>query len=111
VIFEPLERLRWPRSRRFVLSAKGVVAEVAYREDIIASRAVSGRESFDAARSAWAVQFGLKADDGLYLSEVAVTPATLSQIVASLDTCGKSRRDAIAALGRLDDAGMITAPA
>jgi hypothetical protein len=107
----PPPKLRWPRSHRFTLSTKGQAAEAAYRQDIVNSRNVGGRDSFDAARLAWAKTHGLSADDGLYLAEVANGPITFSQIVAALDTCGKNRLDAIAALERLSDAGMISAQA
>jgi hypothetical protein len=35
---------------------------------------------------------------------------TLPQVVTALETCGKNRLDAIAALERLSDAGMISEP-
>jgi hypothetical protein len=102
-------RLRWPRSQRFTLSKRGQEVEAAYRQQIVASRAEPGRASFDAARAAWAHTHGLLADDGLYLAEIASGPITLPQLVNALETCGKSRLDAIAALERLDDAAMISA--
>jgi hypothetical protein len=102
-------KLRWPRSHRFTLSDRGRAAELEYREKIVSSRAEPGRASFDAARSAWAQTHAIAADDGLYLAELARSPSTLPQLVASLETCGKNRTDAIAALGRLADAGMLSA--
>ena len=90
-----------------MLSARGQQAETSYREQIVTSRAEPGRASFDAARAAWAQAHGLAADDGLYLAEVARGPVTLSQLVSSLETCGKNRLDAIAALERLSDAGLV----
>src|SRR5207249_8987695 len=45
---------RWPRSQRFVLSAKGADAGQKWRATIVASRSEGGRGSFDAARDAWA---------------------------------------------------------
>jgi hypothetical protein len=102
-------KLRWPRSQRFSLSARGQAVEAAYREQIVTSRNEPGRASFDAARLAWAQTHGLSADDGLYLAEIARAPITLSQLVAALETCGKNRLDAIEAVGRLVDAGMVSA--
>jgi hypothetical protein len=99
--------LRWPRSQRFGLSATGAEAEASYRSLIVASRAQSGRASFDAARAAWAGTYRLQADDGLYLAEVAPGGVNLTQIIAALETCGKTRPDAIAAMERLLDAGLI----
>ena len=99
--------LRWPRSQRFTLSSTGTEAESSYRSLIVASRAQAGRASFDAARAAWAGTYHLQADDGLYLAEVAAGGVNLSQIIAALETCGKTRTDAIAAMERLIDAGLI----
>ncbi len=100
-------KLRWPRSQRFSLSEQGAAAEKGYREQIVASRTESGRGSFNTARQAWAVANGLQADDGLYLAEVLGGGVSLAQIIESLETCGKTRVDAIAALERLADAGML----
>ena len=99
--------LRWPRSQRFALSSAGTAAELSYRELIVASRAQAGRASFDAARAGWASTYRLQADDGLYLAEVAAGDVNLTQIIAALETCGKTRTDAIAAMERLIDAGLI----
>ncbi len=104
----PPARLRWPRSRKFVLSPRGCEVEQDYREKIVASRAAEGRSSFDSARAAWASAHNLQPDDGLYLAEVKAGPVSLAQIVASLETCGKTRQDAIAALERLDDNGLLS---
>jgi hypothetical protein len=100
-------KMRWPRAQRFALSDRGIEAEAAYRQQIVASRTESGRASFDTARAAWAQTHALQVDDGLYLAEVAAGPVNLSQIVVSLESCGKTRLDALAALERLADAGMI----
>ena len=43
MLFEKPEKLRWPRSHKFVLSERGRTAEVAYRERIENSRKDSGR--------------------------------------------------------------------
>jgi hypothetical protein len=102
--------LRWPRSARFTLSPTGTEAEASYRSLIVASRAQAGRVSFDAARAAWAATYHLEADDGLYLAEVAAGGVSLSEIIAALESCGKTRTDAIAAMERLLDGGLITPP-
>jgi hypothetical protein len=101
-------RLRWPRSQRFRLSEAGDAAEAAYRQTIIASRAQEGRASFDAARTAWAEAFRIQPDDGLYLAEVGRTGMTLADLVSALETCGKSRKDAMEALERLMEVGLIS---
>ncbi len=106
----PSARLRWPRSRKFALSPRGYEAEQDYRERIVASRANAGRDSFDSARAAWAVAHNLQPDDGLYLAEVKSGPINLVQIIAALEACGKTRPDAISAMERLDDNGLLSTP-
>lgn len=102
------EKARWPRSQKFTLSPKGREVELAYRETIVAARSdTTGRDSFDAARARWAQQNGLQPDDGLYLGEVASAPVSLPRLVEALETCGKSKPDAVAAIGRLVDAGFV----
>ncbi len=101
-------KLRWPRSQKFVLSQRGVEAESSYRELIVASRSGDGRASFDQARATWAGNYQLEADDGLYLGEVKAGTATMPKLIAALESCGKRRPDAIAAIERLVDAGFIS---
>lgn len=101
------QRLRWPRSQRFVLSPRGVEAETQYREMIIAARDGTGRSAFDEARKTWAGNYKLDVDDGLYLAELKAGQANLPKLIAALESCGKTRPDAIAALERLVDAGFI----
>lgn len=104
---------RWPRSQKFALTEKGREAEVAYREEIRASRdqAGRGRDSFDAARAAWAERFAIQPDDGLYLCEAAGDPKNLQELTDALEACGKSRSDALAALSRLVDQGLFSVEA
>jgi hypothetical protein len=90
-----------------VLSERGNAAEDSYRSTIVASRAQEGRASFEAARSAWAGSFGVQPDDGLYLGEVRGAGKTLDEIAEALENCGKTRKDATAALERLFDAGLV----
>lgn len=106
MLFDKPEKLRWPRSHKFVLSALGRTAELAYREQTQTSRN-GGRSSFDAARAEWATTHHLQADDGLYLGELAAGGATLPQLLTALETCGQTRKEALAALARLSDAGMF----
>jgi hypothetical protein len=105
---------RWPRSQKFILSEKGVTAEADYRAVIVSSRsdASAAREAFDAARAGWARTWAVESDDGLYLGEVASGPKTLEQLVAALEACDKTKQDALEAVGRTFDAGLLTtAPA
>lgn len=77
----------------------------------MASREASGRASFDQARAAWAGTYQLEADDGLYLAEFKSGPTNLPKLIAALETCGKTRSDAIAALERLVDTGFLSTAA
>jgi hypothetical protein len=101
---------RWRRAQCFSLSELGTGAEAAYRATIIAARTTQGRASFDAARAQWAQSFRVEPDDGLYLAELHQSPTTLERMVDALETCGKTRKDALVALERLFDAGLILAP-
>jgi hypothetical protein len=101
-------RRKWPRSQRFALSEKGAAAAEAYMATIVASRAEGGRGAYDAARDAWAKQYGIQPNDGLYLAEIKNGVVRLEHIVAALETCGEVRKDAIAALERLLDAGLLS---
>lgn len=105
---DPSPKRRWPRSQRFALSPKGVDAERAYREAVVASRAQEGRGSFEATCASWAEAFHLKADDGAYLGELRDAGQTLNELVKALEACGKSRSDVLQALERLEDAGLLS---
>ena len=105
--WEPTPVPRFGSRDRFSLAPAGRIAEASYRSHIVTSRARPGRRSFDAARSAWATSLGLEPDDGVYLGELLPGAVNLSKIVAALTVCGKKRTDAMAALARLMDAGLI----
>jgi len=100
---------RWPRAQKFVLSRTGLEVEASYRAHVQGSRAVEGRASYDAARAAWAGEHRLDPDDGLYLGEIRSGPASLADMVESLDACGKNHRDALSALDRLVQRGLVEA--
>jgi hypothetical protein len=106
---QPSVKRRWPRSQRFSLSSLGVEAETAYRSAIVEARNREGRAAFDEARTGWAQALRVEPDDGLYLGEIRQAALNLQQIVDALETCGKTRTDALSALERLEDLGLITA--
>jgi hypothetical protein len=106
-IFDREGGKRWPRSQRFVLSTRGADAELQYREMITASRAESGRTSFDSARAGWASPLSIQPGDGLYLSELQSGPRTLEELTRALEACGSNRREIKAAIERLMDVGLI----
>jgi hypothetical protein len=96
------------RSREpFSLTPAGRIAEASYRSQIVTSRARAGRASYDAARSAWATSLALEPDDGAYLGELRRGAKKLVWITEALAVCGKKRVDAISALERLLDAGLV----
>ena len=97
------------RSQKLVLSARGADAANAYRESIAASRAEGGRASFDRACQNWAQAHAMQVDDALYLQEIAQAQAgaTLDQIAAALESCGKTRTDAQKAIKRLVAEGVL----
>ena len=104
---DPTPRARFGARQRFCLAPEGQRAEAAYRSLITAARAVPGRASYDAAREEWAAERGLQPDDGAYLGELRSGPTSISAIAAALEVCGHSRRDAVTAIGRLVDAGLV----
>lgn len=101
------KRSKWARTARFAMGPTGIDAEAAYRASVVASRHEAGRASYDAARAEWARTYSLEPDDGVYLGQLHDGPATVSDIVEALEACGKTRDDALAALGRLVDAGLV----
>jgi hypothetical protein len=106
---ETSPRRRWPRTQRFVLSELGAGAEASYRSQVVASRSEGGRASFDAARSAWAAPLGVHPGDGAYLGVVRGGPISLHEICSALEDSGESRKEAMEALERLFDAGLVVA--
>jgi hypothetical protein len=102
-------RARFGSRQKFSLARDGRVAEASYRSLIVAARAQPGRPAFDAARSVWALSLSLQPDDGVYLGELRAGTINLVQITEALLVCGKTKADALTALGRLVDAGLVTA--
>lgn len=102
------EKYPWPRGQKFGLSERGLQIEAEYRQTIVASRALEGRASFDAARASWAATHLLQEDDGLYLAEIRSEPMNLKQLVDALESCEKRRADAVGAVKRLFDAGFLS---
>jgi len=108
-IFERSPGKRWPRSQRFQLSSKGSEAEASYREVIVAARVESGRQSFDAARAAWASRLTLDPNDGLYLGELQSGPRSIEEITRALATCGSTKQEVHVAIDRLTGLGLMEA--
>jgi hypothetical protein len=98
----------WPRTQRFVLSPAGSEAEAEYRSCIVASRTEQGRAAYDAAHFWRAAEYALQPDDALYLGEARTGPISIAEVVDSLDSCGKTKRDALFAIERLVERGFVT---
>jgi len=85
----------------------GAGAETGYRAMVTESRARSGRASYDEAREAWGKQFGVRADDAIFLAEIIGGARTSAALVEALDVCGKTRAEVLDGLERLAEAGLI----
>lgn len=108
-------RLRWARSQRFRLTAKGLEAERSWQERLAKDRAgsVGGRAGFDTASTEWAKAFGVQPDDAAFLSELATETRRLEDVLAALADTGVSREQVKTVLERLHAAGLlepVTAP-
>ena len=99
---------RWPRGQKFALSARGVEAEVAYREAIAHARA-TGRTALDAAQQAWASPLGILANDGVLLGELRNGKRSIAELASGLEDCGVTPADVKAGIDRLTDAQLVEA--
>jgi len=100
--------LRWSRTQRFALSGYGRTLVAAYRSRITAvQRADHG--GFESARKAWAEQYELTPDDGMYLAEIESKPITLAELGSALEVCSQSRDDISRCIKRLVGAGVVVA--
>jgi hypothetical protein len=109
---QPTSRLRWARSQRFRLTAKGLEAERDWKERLAGAQG-AGRSGFDTAVAEWAKSFGVKPDDTAVMSELAVETRRLEDVLAALADTGVSREQVKQVLERLHGAGLlepVTAP-
>jgi hypothetical protein len=100
-------KVRFGRTQKFRLSAKGAEAIAAYAAVIEGSRSGIGRAEFDAARQAWSAPRGLTSEDGLFLGEFGGGDKTLAEATRSLEGCGTSPREFKAAVERLLACDML----
>jgi hypothetical protein len=103
----PSDTKKWNRAQKFRLSPRGTEAGERYRAMIVAARTTEGRNSFDAARSAWAVAMSLEPGDGAFLGELLEASLTIDQLARALDACGTTRDETRAAVDRLALAGFL----
>ncbi len=97
---------RWPRGQKFVLSASGAHAELAYREAVQAARA-QGRAALLASQQSWATPFGLDPADGVVLGELRSSRKSIAEIARGLEDCGTSPAEVKSAMDRLAEAGLV----
>lgn len=97
---------RWPRGQKFVLSASGTHAELAYRDAVQAARA-QGRAALLAAQQSWAAPLRVDASDGVVLSELRAGRKSIAEIARGLEDCGTSAAEVKASMDRLSDAGLV----
>ncbi len=102
---EERPRLKWARSQRFRLTAKGQEAQDIWKAKLAEVRS-QGKALFDAAQAEWGKTFGLRADDAAYLAELSGAPLRVEDIEKNFTDLGASRQDVKDALGRLYDAGL-----
>ena len=103
---KPRAGKRWPRGQKFVLSERGLAAEVAYREAVQAARA-QGRAALDAAQKAWAEPLQVDPVDGVILGELRGVRRSIADVARALEACGTSTTEVKAGIDRLTDAGLV----
>ncbi|GHH04112.1 hypothetical protein [Comamonas sp. JC664] len=101
------EKVRYGRSQKFQLSAKGTEAVASYSAVIEAAKAGTGRAQFDAARATWGASLGLSAEDGLYLVEFEAGGRTISEAARNLEACDTTAKAVKDAVERLLKCGML----
>jgi len=99
---------RWPRGQKFALSPAGEAAESGYREAVASARA-AGRTALESTLAAWAAPLGVRAGDGVVLSELRAGRLGVPDLVNRLDTAGIAPDEVRAALQRLVEAGVVGA--
>lgn len=105
---EHAEAVRFSRSQKFRLSAKGQDALSAFEQALAESRkGTGGRAAFEAAGAGWGAALGLSPDDARYLAEFGLKGCTLGDAAAALRDYGPSAKDVKAAATRLLNSGIL----
>jgi hypothetical protein len=97
---------RWPRGQKFALSPAGETAESGYREAVASAR-TSGRAALESTLTAWASPLGVRAGDGIVLSELRAGRLGVPDLCGRLEAAGIPADEVRAALHRLVDAGVV----
>jgi hypothetical protein len=102
------DRVRYGRSQKFRLSAKGLEALRTHQESVLSQRTgPGGRAAFDAARAEWSKALGLRPDDSLYLVEFGDAGRTIHDATTALRDCGPTAKDVKDATTRLLEVGFL----
>lgn len=103
---ESRPRLKWARSQRFRLTAKGEEALTSWKARL-ASVQNQGKTAFDTAQTDWAKAFAISPDDATYVSELAPAALRVEDIEKAFTDLGISRQSVKDSLLRLYEAGIV----
>ncbi|MBM4782386.1 MAG: TrmB family transcriptional regulator [Archangiaceae bacterium] len=103
---ESRPRLKWARSQRFRLTAKGEEAHTSWKTALAAAQN-HGKSAFDAAQGDWAKSFKISPDDATYVTELAPAPLRVEDIEKAFTDLGISRQSVKDSLLRLYEAGLV----
>lgn len=99
-------RLKWARSQRFRLTAKGEEAHTSWKAKLAAAQN-QGKSAFDAAQAEWATAFKISPDDATYVTELAPASLRVEDIEKAFTDLGISRQSVKDSLLRLYEAGLV----
>ena len=99
-------KLKFARSQRFRLTARGAEAATFWKERLALSQG-GGRTAFDSANNDWAKAFAVDPDDANYVAELSQDPMRVEDLLAALESTGVSRENVKTVLGRLHEKGLV----
>lgn len=103
---EERPRLKWARSQRFRLTAKGEDANQVWKVKLATVQS-QGKTVFDAARAEWAKALSITPDDTAFLTELAPASLRVEDIEKAFADLGVSRQSVKDSLLRLYEAGLV----
>lgn len=99
-------RLKWARSQRFRLTARGEEAHASWKERLAAVQN-QGKTAFDAAQTEWAKGFAISPDDATFVTELAPASLRVEDIEKAFSDLGVSRQAVKDSILRLYEAGLV----
>lgn len=99
-------RLKWARSQRFRLTARGEEALASWKEKLAAAQN-HGKSAFDTAQAEWAKAYAISPDDAPYVTELAPASLRVEDIEKAFADLGISRQGVKDSLLRLYEAGVV----